>query len=163
MPRRVARKRKTEGRDPQVYWLRHWEFKEMAARADNSSRSAATSRSEGHRQRNPLAGKTGCWNRKSPCCLGWAAELYNKHLHCDKLCQCNENELENLKQKSFETIAMFSQHFRTLADIDYPLAQCGLLHQERLCQIYERMLNDKAAWNKMVRRGFPKKHPWGSC
>ena len=66
-----------------------------------------------------------------------------------------KSELKGLKRKPFESIAMFSQRFRTLADIAYPSAQRGPLHQERLCQIYTRSLSDKAAWNRMVRGGFP--------
>ncbi len=65
------------------------------------------------------------------------------------------HELDAIKRMPFESITIYNQRFRALADVAYPPAQRGHLHQEKLCQTYARSLNDEHACSRLARGGFP--------
>lgn len=67
-----------------------------------------------------------------------------------------KEELSKMRRKPFESVTMFSQRFRALADIAYPPGQRQALHNERLCQLFAASLDSEEACQRMTRGGqFP--------
>ncbi len=64
-------------------------------------------------------------------------------------------ELDEMRRKPFETIPIFSQRFRALADLVFPPAGRNPLQEEVLIQTFTRALDDEGAQRRVVRGGFP--------